>query len=110
MLHSDLEGLDEQVVYFGAGLLLLALKLNPSPSDAHLNELAEWIVRREAEFHERRPGTFDRWLLEIGHDPPPFRWEALGKNLASLDLSGRRKQLQEWVKLTGDVLAGATSN
>lgn len=56
MLGSDLEGNDEQIVYFGVGLLWLLLHLSAPPSDRDLVNLAEWIVRREAELADALPG------------------------------------------------------
>jgi hypothetical protein len=107
MLHSDLEGADERVIYYGVGLLWLTLHRNPPPPDRDLVDLSEWIVRRESELAKRLSGGFDRWLLGIRrNNPPPSPWETLGLELSSLDLGGHQKQLQEWVKLIGCELAG----
>ena len=106
MLHSDLEGRDEQVVYYGVGLLWLALHLHNPASDKALTELAQWIVRREEEFRQSIPWAFDRWLLGIGRDPPPSRWECLGQKLCELDLTSHGTELQDWAKLIGTELAG----
>jgi hypothetical protein len=106
MIHSDLDGMDEQPIYYGVALLWLILQGSKAASDQDLINLADWIVRREEEIHNRRPWAFDRWLLGIAHDPPPSPWERLGARIATLDLNGRRKQLQEWAKLIGEELAG----
>lgn len=107
MLHSNLEGTDEQVIFYGVGLLWLALHRKPSPADRELVGLSEWIVKRESELAKQLPGGFDRWLLGIlGNSPPPSPWESLGSELRSLDLDGHQRQLQEWVKLIGSELAG----
>jgi hypothetical protein len=106
MSHSDLEGQDEQLIYCGVGLLWLVLHLEAPPSDQDLIELSAWIVRREAEIHKVRPWAFDRWLLGIGHDPPPSPWESLGENLSQLELGHHQKELQDWAKLIGDELSG----
>ena len=75
--------------------------------DRKLVNLAEWIVRREAELAKALPGGFDRWLLGVfGNEPPPSPWELLGAELCALDLSSPRKELQEWVQLIGRELAG----
>ncbi|MGA7887405.1 MAG: hypothetical protein WCA44_16820 [Acidobacteriaceae bacterium] len=108
MLHSDLEGRDEQVICYAVGLLWLALNLKTPPSDQHLIELSDWIVRREAEIHDGLPSAFDRWLLGIEFDSPPSRWEDLGKRLAALDLSSHSRELADWVQLIGRELAGET--
>jgi hypothetical protein len=106
MLDSGLEGQDEQVVYFGVGMLWLLLHLSNPPSDTSLIHLAEWIVRREEELAMTLRGSFDRWLLGVGgSSPPPSPWESLGDRLCTLDLSGHRLQLQEWVQLIGSNLA-----
>lgn len=111
MLHSDLEGSDEQVIYYGVGLLWLTLNSNPPPPDCDLVNLSEWIVRRESELAKRLPGGFDRWLLGIlGNNPPPSPWETLGLELRSLDLGSHQKQLQEWVKLIGCGLVGDSAS
>jgi len=107
MLHSELEGSDEQVIYYGVGLLWLAIHRSPPPPDRDLVDLSEWIVRRESELAKQLPGGFDRWLLGIlGNNPPPSPWETLGLELRSLDLGSHQKQLQEWVNLIGCELAG----
>jgi hypothetical protein len=110
MLHSDLDKEDEQTIYYGVGLLWLALHLSTPPSDQELAELAEWIVSREEEIHRNRTWAFDRWLLGIAHDPPPSRWEHLGARLASLNLGGHTDELQSWVRLIGEQLAGDVCN
>jgi len=110
MLHSDLDTEDEQTVYYGVGLLWLALHLSTPPSDQELIGLAEWIVCREEEIHRTRWWAFDRWLLGIGRDPPPSRWEQLGRRLTSLNLSRRSDRLQGWVSLIGEQLAGDVCN
>lgn len=89
MLHSDLNGQDEQVIYYGVALLWLTLTHCRSTPDEPLIELVEWIVRHEEEIHKRLPFAFDRWLLGIAHDPPPSPWEVLGAKMATLDLDGR---------------------
>ena len=106
MSHADLEGQDEQVIYCGVGLLWLSFHLKTPPPDERLIELSKWIVRREAEIHKSRPRAFDRWLLGIGHDPPPSPWEPLGEDLSELQLSNHQQELQDWVKLIGNQLAG----
>jgi len=106
MLHSDLDGADEQVIYYGVALLWLTLTRCTAAPDEALIELAEWIVRHEDEIHKRRPFAFDRWLLGIAHDPPPSPWEVFGARMAKLDLDGRAEQLKDWVKLIGSELAG----
>jgi hypothetical protein len=106
MSHSDLDGEDEQMIYCGVGLLWLVLHLKLPPPDEDLIELSEWIVRREAEIHKSHAGAFDRWLLGIGNDPPPSPWEWLGAELSELKLGNHRQELQDWVKLIGDELAG----
>ena len=109
MLRLDLEGPDERVIYCGVGLLWLALHLEISPPDENLIELSAWIVRREAEIHKTRSWAFDRWLLGIGHDPPPSPWESLGQDLSELELSHHQRELQDWVKLIGAELSGEGS-
>jgi hypothetical protein len=106
LLQTDLEGPDEQNIYFGIGLLWLTLRQANPPADEHLIRLSEWIVRREEELRHKRPGAFDRWLLGIARDPPPSRWERLGEDLTRLNLRAHRLQLQEWVKLIGTELSG----
>jgi hypothetical protein len=79
MLCSNLERKDEQVIYFGVGLLWLALHRSPPPPDRDLVGLSEWIVRRESELAKQLPGGFDRWLLGIfGSSSPPSPRELLG--------------------------------
>jgi hypothetical protein len=75
MLHADLEGSNEQPIYFGIALLWLTLRQAQLQLDEELIRLSEWIVKREEEFHRRWPRAFDRWLLGIAHDPPPSPWE-----------------------------------
>jgi len=106
MSRYDFEGQDEQVVYCGVGLLWLALRLEIPPPDENLIELSAWIVRREAEIHKARSWAFDRWLLGIGHDPPPSPWESLGEDLSQLELGHHQEELQDWVKLIGAELSG----
>jgi hypothetical protein len=107
MLDSDLEGNDVDVIYYGVGLLWLALHNMPPPPDRDLVQLCEWIVRRESELYEQHPTHFDRWLIRIiGTSAPPSAWESLGTELLSLDLGSHQRQLQEWVKLIGSELAG----
>jgi len=106
MLHSDLDGEDEQPIYYGVALLWLTLQSNTPTSDQDLIDLAEWIVRHEEEIHKNNRWAFDRWLLGIARDPPPSPWEYLGALLAMLDLNGRAERLREWVKLIGSELAG----
>ena len=111
MLHSDLEGTDEQAIYFGVGLLWLALRRNPPPPHGDLVGLSEWIVRRESELAKKlQEVSKDRWLLGcLGNYPPPSPWESLGSELRSLDLSSHQRQLEEWVKLIGNELVGDSS-
>ena len=109
MLHSDLDGADEQPIYFGVALLWLALRSNMDASDRDLIRLSEWIVFREDEIHQKSRSAFDRWLLGIAHDPPPSPWENLGAKLALLDLDHRAQQLSDWVKLIGAELSGNSS-
>jgi hypothetical protein len=107
MLQSDLEGGDEQVVYYGVGLLWFAMHLIPTTPDSELVGLSEWIVRRESELAKQHSGGFDRWLLGIlAANPPPSPWESLGLELCNLDLRGHQRQLQEWAKLIGSELVG----
>jgi hypothetical protein len=110
MSHADLEGQDEQVIYCGVALLWLVLQLGTPPPDECLIELSAWIVRREAEIHKSRTWAFDRWLLGIGHDPPPSPWESLGEDLSELQLSNHQRELQDWVKLIGVELSGKESD
>jgi len=110
MLHSDPNGRDEQVIYYGVALLWLTLTHCTATPDEALTELAEWIVRHEEEIHNTLPFAFDRWLLGIAHDPPPSPWEVLGAKMADLDLDGRTEQLKDWVKLIGSELAGEAAN
>lgn len=106
MLNSDLEGRDAQPIYLGVALLWLTLQGAVRASDQDLVEIADWVVRHEAELHTNSNWAFDRWLLGIAGDPPPSEWERLGEKLAALDLSGRTDELRNWVKLIGDELAG----
>jgi hypothetical protein len=110
MLDSNLEGEDEQVVYFGIALLWLALHRTPPLNDHKLVALCEWIVRREAELAKQVPESFkssDKWLIRItAASPPPTPWESLGSDLRNLELGDRQAPLQEWVTLIGNVLAG----
>lgn len=106
MLNSHLEGSDPQPIYFGVALLWLTLRGRVPASDQDLIEMADWIVRHEAELHKNCNCAFDRWLLGIAGDPPPSEWERLGEKLAALDLSGRPDELRNWVKLIGNELAG----
>lgn len=108
MLRSDLEESDPQPVYFGVGLLWLALHLAAGPTDDQLICLSDWIVGREAELHRKATSAFDRWLLGIGNDPPPSRWEMLGRDFLLIDLQTRAPVLQDWVKLIGGELAGTS--
>jgi hypothetical protein len=110
MLHSDLDGVDEQPIYYGVALLWLALRNNMDVSDRDLIRLAEWIVDREDKIHQHSRSAFDRWLLGVAHDPPPSPWEDLGAKMALLNLDGRAQQLREWVKLIGDELSGNSSS
>jgi hypothetical protein len=110
MSHANLEGQDEQLIYCGVGLLWLALHLEIPPPNESLVELSAWIVRREAEIHKSRTWAFDRWLLGIGHDPPPSPWESLGEDLSELQLGNHQRELQDWVKLIGNELAGRDSD
>ncbi|MBV8113143.1 MAG: hypothetical protein JO300_00250 [Silvibacterium sp.] len=106
MLHSDMDGSDEQPIYYGVGLLWLILRYGVDSSDQDLIDLAEWVVRREKEIHNIYPWAFDRWLLGIARDPPPSPWEHLGARMALLDLGDRAEELKNWVKLIGEELAG----
>lgn len=106
MLHSDLDGTDEQPLYYGFAILWLALRNNMPVADQNLIDLAEWIVFREDEIHQKDRSAFDRWLLGIAHDPPPSPWENVGAKLALLNLDGRAQQLKEWVELIGTELSG----
>jgi hypothetical protein len=108
MLNSDLEGRDPQPIFFGVALLWLMLQGRSRVSDQDLIEMADWIVRHEAELHTNCTWAFDRWLLGIAGDPPPSEWEHLGAKMATLDLSGRSDGLRNWVKLIGDELAGVS--
>lgn len=106
LAHSDLGGSDDQVLYYGVGLLWFALHLSEPPPDEDLIELCEWLVLREAQLAEAFPGGFDRWLLGIqAAYPPPSPWERFGSVLAKLDLSHHSTQLQDWVRLIGSQLA-----
>lgn len=108
MLNSDLEGRDPQPIFFGVALLWLTLQARSRVSDQDLIEMADWIVRHEAELHTNCNWAFDRWLLGIAGDPPPSEWEHLGAKMATLDISGRSDELRNWVKLIGDELAGVS--
>jgi hypothetical protein len=110
MLHSDLDGVDAQPIYYGVALLWLTLQGNLPTSDQDLFDLAEWIVGHEEEIHKSRDWAFDRWLLGIERDPPPSPWECLGARMALLDLSGRTDELRQWVKLIGGELDGDSPN
>lgn len=111
LLQSDLEGNDDQVLYFAIGVLWFSLHVADPPPDAQLIELCEWIVRREAELAAALPGGFERWLLGIrAAYPPPSPWERLGRELYRLDLSRHSTPLQDWVHLIGSQLAGESFN
>jgi len=111
LLQSDLEGNDDQILYYAIGLLWFSLHLADPPPDAQLIELCEWIVRREAELAAALPGGFDRSLLGIrAAYPPPSPWERLGREFYRLDLSTHSPQLQDWVHLIGSQLAGESFN
>lgn len=110
MLRSDLDGGDEQPIYYGVALLWLTLRENMDVSDRDLIRLAEWIVDRENEIHQHSRTAFDRWLLGVAHDPPPSSWEGIGAKMALLNLEGRAQQLRECVKLIGDELSGNSSS
>jgi hypothetical protein len=106
MQQSDLEGNDEEVLYYAIALLWFALHLGKPPRDELLVELCEWLVLREAQLAEALPGGFDRWLLGIqAAYPPPSPWERFGPILAELDLTRHSTQLQDWVRLIGHQLA-----
>jgi len=107
LLNSEPEGQDEQVCYYGIGLLWFALHLKTPQPDKVLVLLSEWIVRREEELAARYYGYSARWLLGIGgRNAPPSPWEILGVQLCELDLSRHQLQLREWVSLIGHELAG----
>ena len=110
LLRADLDGVDEQPIYYGVALLWLVLRSNLNVPDRDLIRLAEWIVDRENQIHQHFPSAFDRWLLGIAHDPPPSSWEGIGAELALLSLDGHVQQLREWVKLIGEELSGNSAS
>jgi hypothetical protein len=107
--ESDPEGQkyqDEQVCFYGIGLLWFALHRPPPPPNRDLLYIAQWIVRREEEIRKRWPRRDERWLLGLSAgNAPPSPWERLGIDLCHLDLSGLSEQLKEWVQLIGSNLA-----
>ncbi|HVT99087.1 MAG TPA: hypothetical protein VHE33_16400 [Acidobacteriaceae bacterium] len=105
MQQSNLEGDDEEVLYYAISLIWFALHLDEPPTDESLIELCEWLVLREAQLAESLPGGFDRWLLGIrGAYPPPSPWERFGPILAELDITAHSIQLQDWVRPIGSQL------
>jgi hypothetical protein len=107
LLNSEPEGKDNQVCAYGIGLLWFALQLVPPAPDETLVSLAQWVVRRAEEFDVKHYCASDSYLRRLGIDnPPPSIWELLGIALFDLNLSERSLELQEWVGLIGQELAG----
>lgn len=105
--NSNPEGTDEQVCFYGIGLLWFALRSTKSSSDRSLVFLAQWIVQKEEELRRISWRASDRWLLGIGQgNPPPSDWELLGAELCQMDLTQHQLQLRDWVELIGTKLAG----
>ena len=105
MLDHDLDGTDAQVIYFGVGLLWLLLQSSAPRPDRELIDLAQWIVRREAEIHKAMPRAQERWLLGIGRDPAPSPWETLGREFSKISFGAQNQELREWVHFIGRELA-----
>ena len=107
LLHSEPEGSDAEVCYYGIGILWFALHLTTPPLDQDLTLLAKWIIRREKEVRQAWPKPSEHWLLGVGvGNSPPSPWELFGLQLFELDLSGHSAELQEWAKLIGQNLVG----
>jgi len=107
LLHSDPEGRNNQARVYGVGLLWFVLQAVPTVPDKTVMSLAKWLIRRAEEL-DRRPsdgGSFG--LREIVLDcQKKSAWETLGYEFCNLDLSSRAPDLQVWVNLIGEQLAG----
>ncbi|HTW80838.1 MAG TPA: hypothetical protein VME23_14930 [Terracidiphilus sp.] len=108
LLHSNPDGQDDQVLVYGVGLLWFALNLTPPFHDGALTELSEWIARRADKLIWWASSSDDcSGLREMVRDCQKLSgWEILACKFRDLDLSSRSSDLQVWVKLIGEQLAG----
>lgn len=105
---------DEDLAFFGVGLLWFALHLEPSVPDAEVLALCEWICVLELRHNQRHNAAYGlspgRWLLSTTHyNLCHDKWRKLGGDLDALDLTGRSGPgrsgiVVEWVKLIASEL------
>jgi hypothetical protein len=107
LLHSAPEGTNDQVRVYGTGLLWFALQTVPAVPDETLTSLAKWVIRRADELDWRPTAGGWSGLREmVLNCQKKSAWELLGCEFYDLDLSGRSSDLQVWVKVIGEQLAG----
>ena len=107
LLRFEPDQEDEDVCFFGVGLLWFALQLpSPAPADTIVS-LSKWIVAREKQLPRHNTRLASRWMLGTNlFDQRSSAWERLGRALEELDLSGRSPVAREWVMKIGRELAG----
>jgi len=106
LLHSDPEGQHDQVRVYGVGLLWFALQVASPIADRTLIFLARWVARRADEV-TWKPSEGRSGLREMVLDcQRGSAWELLGCEFCNLDLRHRSSDLQTWVQMIGEQLAG----
>jgi len=107
LLQLDLEGRNDQVRVYGVGLLWFGLQISPPAPDQTLISLARWVARRADELNWRPSSKGRSGIREMVLDcQKGHAWELLGRELCNLDLSRHSPDLQVWVEMIGEQLAG----
>jgi hypothetical protein len=107
LLRTDPEGRNDSVRVYGVALLWFVLHLSPSVPDATLIALSKWVVRRADELDWRPTAGGWSGLREMVLScQKKSSWELLGSAFCDLNLSGRSSDLQVWVEVIGEQLAG----
>lgn len=101
--------IDEDLPFFGVGLLWLALRLKSPVSDPAIVDLCKWIAASEAVLNPRRSTDYGlppgRWLLSTTYfNLNHAKWRAIAAGLASTGLDGRSAEASEWVHLLGAMI------
>jgi len=107
LTHSEPQGNKDEVPVYGVALLWFALQMAPGQPDETLVSLAQWVVRRAEEVQWwPSAGGWSGLREMVFSSQKRSAWELFGCYLSELDLSGRSQDLQIWVKLIGEQLAG----
>lgn len=107
ILKSDPEGINDSIREYGVALLWFALHLEPQVPEDDLLAFTQWLNKRVDELNWNRSlAEFSGLKQVVINCQKRSEWEVFGVKFSELDLSNRSPDLQTWIQLIAEQLAG----